>query len=118
MLDTYQGTNLGQFPNGPTSLENVSSPTANLPAKYCQLTLLFFYDDGQEKTFTNLGMVTRMTSGNVARPPVAAAAATTPSNHYDDTALQRQKPKTVFAVRLDGVDGCCLESSMLLSQNN
>jgi hypothetical protein len=40
MLKTYQGTNPGQFPNGRTNLKNVSSRTANLPAKYCQLTLL------------------------------------------------------------------------------
>jgi hypothetical protein len=47
MLETYQGTNSGQFPNGRTHLENVSSPTANLPAKYCQLAfLLFLYYDG------------------------------------------------------------------------
>jgi hypothetical protein len=45
MLETYQGTNSGQFPNGRTNLENVSSRTANLPVKeHCQLTLLFFYD--------------------------------------------------------------------------
>jgi hypothetical protein len=45
MLETYQGTNLGQFPNGRTNLENVSSRTANLPVKeHCQLTFLFFYD--------------------------------------------------------------------------
>jgi hypothetical protein len=76
MLKTYQGTNLGQFPNGRTNLENVRSRTANLPVKdHCQLTLLFFYD-GCELTFTNLGLVTRMTSGDVARSPVAAATAT------------------------------------------
>jgi hypothetical protein len=63
-----------------------------------------------------LGLVTRMTSGDMARPPVAAAAVMTPSNQQ--TALWCQTPKTVFAVRLDGVDRCCLESSMLLSQNN
>jgi hypothetical protein len=47
MLETYQGTDLSQFPNGRTNLENVSSLTANLPAKYCQLTFLsfFYYDD-------------------------------------------------------------------------
>jgi hypothetical protein len=45
MLETYQDTNSGQFPNGRTNLENVSRHTANcLPAKYCGLTLLFFYD--------------------------------------------------------------------------
>jgi hypothetical protein len=44
MMETNQGINLGQFPNGRTNLENVSSRTANLPAKYCQLTLLFFSD--------------------------------------------------------------------------
>jgi hypothetical protein len=45
MLETYQGTNSGQFPNGRTNLENVSSRTANLPVKeHCQLTLLLFYD--------------------------------------------------------------------------
>jgi hypothetical protein len=72
MLKTYQGTNLGQFPNGHTNLGNVSSRTANLPDKHCQqLTLLFFYD-GCEQTFTNLGLITRMASDNVARPPVAA----------------------------------------------
>jgi hypothetical protein len=40
MLETYQGTNLGQFQKGHATLENVSSCTVNLPAKYCQLTLL------------------------------------------------------------------------------
>jgi hypothetical protein len=45
MLETYQGTNSGQFPNGRTNLENVSSRTANnLPVKHCQLTLFFFFD--------------------------------------------------------------------------
>jgi hypothetical protein len=29
MLETYQGTNLGQFPNGRTNLENVIIRTAN-----------------------------------------------------------------------------------------
>jgi hypothetical protein len=115
MLEIYQGTNSGQFPNGRTNSENVSSRTANLPAKHSQLTLLFPYD-GCEQTFTNLGLVTRMTSGNVARPPVAAA----PSNQQTTmhTALWSQKPKTVFAIRLDRVDGCCLESSLLFSRND
>jgi hypothetical protein len=87
MLETYQGTNSGQFPNGRTNLENVSSRTANLPATHCQLTLLLFFYDGCKQTFVNLYLVTRMTSGNVARSPVAAVAATsnqqtTMTQHY------------------------------------
>ena len=51
MLETYQGTNSGQFPNGRTNLENVSSRTANLSAKqHCQLTLLFFYENRLSRT--------------------------------------------------------------------
>jgi hypothetical protein len=47
MLETYNGTNSGQFPNGRTNLENVSSPTmptayllhtANSP--YCSSTMI------------------------------------------------------------------------------
>jgi hypothetical protein len=39
MMDTYHGTK-GQFPNGRTNLENVSSCRPNLNIEYCQLTLL------------------------------------------------------------------------------
>jgi hypothetical protein len=44
MMETYQGTNSGQFSNGRTKLVNESSCTANLPAKDCRITLLFFPD--------------------------------------------------------------------------
>ena len=88
MLETYQGTNSGQFPNGRTNLENVSIRTVNSSPHYGQLTLLFF-SYGCEQTFTDLGLVTRMTSGAVARHPDAAAALmtckypqTTVTQHY------------------------------------
>jgi hypothetical protein len=41
MLETYQGTNSGQFPNGRTNLENVSSCTANcMPAQILSTHLI------------------------------------------------------------------------------
>jgi hypothetical protein len=96
MLEAYQVTNLGQFLNGRTDLENVSSRTANFPAKHCQLTLLYFYD-GCKQTFTNLGLVARMTSGDVARLHVAAAAATSNQQtmmmqHYGARSQQQSLP--------------------------
>jgi hypothetical protein len=111
MLETYLGTNLGQFPNGHTNLENVSSPTANfLPAKHCPLTLLLFLNDGCKQNFTNLGLVTRMTSGNVARPPVAAAAATsnqqtTMKQHYRARS-QRQSLPSGWIELMDAASSC------------
>jgi hypothetical protein len=44
MMDTYHGSNSGQFPNGGTNLENVSSRRPNLNIEYCQLTLLLSSD--------------------------------------------------------------------------
>jgi hypothetical protein len=41
IMEAYQGTNLGQFPNGRTNLENVSSRTVNLHAKSCKFTSFF-----------------------------------------------------------------------------
>jgi hypothetical protein len=59
----------------------------------------------------------------VARPPVAAAAAMTPSNQQRMTQQygarsQRQSLPSGWMELTDGVGGCCLESPMLLSQNN
>ncbi len=75
MMDTYQGTNLGQFPNGRTNLENVSNKNSKLQLVFSlfrKLTfdLLPFFS----QTFTSLGLSTRITKVAPTPPPSAAAA--------------------------------------------